>query len=132
MLSVSGHWRRLGQPGTRSCRNTGPLRQSDLLWTLHPTTHLRKRFPHRLFARAHEVACAFEVVVFESADIRLDHQIGWTPPQGSHSVLRDGERLSDHVKEMTRGAISCPLSSQMNCQHALSAHLAQRLRGHGM
>src|SRR6266851_7612013 len=131
MPSVRGHWRRLSHRGTSSCGNSGLLRQSHVLWTLHPTTHFRKRFPHRLFARAHEVACVFEIVVFESGNVRLDHKIGCTPPQGSHSVLRDGERLYDHVKEMTRGAISCPLSSQMNRQHALSAHLAQRLRGHG-
>src|ERR1700686_5765568 len=115
MPSVRRHGRWLGHHGTRSCRNTGLLRQSHVLWTLNPATHFRKRFPHRLFASAHEVACVFEVVVFESGNIRLDHKIGCTPPQGSHSVLRDGELLCAYVNEMTRGAISCPLSSQMNC-----------------
>ena len=79
-------------------------RRGGSLRNFQPLTHFGQRVSHGVFADANQFIGAFEVVIIKTRDVGLDNNVGCASPNRTNHLLRDGERLSNHIEEMARRA----------------------------
>src|SRR5207245_9337087 len=78
------------------------------------------------FASVHECGAVFEGVVLVAVDVGLDDQVGGLLPNAAVHLLRDGEALANDIKKMSRAVFVGPVPFEMDGEHTLGAHFAQR------
>src|SRR6266481_6767831 len=78
------------------------------------------------FASLDKVGGPGKIVIAEFANRRPNDQVAQRFPGRAHSLLGDGEALTDQVKYMSRAAFADPVRAKVHGKHALCAHVAQR------
>src|SRR6266481_2746739 len=78
------------------------------------------------FASLDKVGGPGKIVIAKFANRRLNDQVAQRFPGRAHSLLGDGEALTDQVKYMSRAAFADPVRAKVHGKHALCTHVAQR------